>query len=57
MIELAEDGDFDSACPDCGHDGGTSCGLPNCGLLVSRDDRVTEIEFKKPDDTEGGTCD
>jgi hypothetical protein len=21
------------ACPTCGEDGGTSCGMPNCGLL------------------------
>ena len=24
----------DSACPTCGEDGGTSCGMPNCGLLA-----------------------
>ena len=23
----------DTSCPTCGEDGGTSCGLPNCGLL------------------------
>ena len=26
--------DFDEdRCPTCGEDGGTSCGMPNCGLL------------------------
>ena len=24
----------DSRCPTCGEDGGTSCGMPNCGLLA-----------------------
>ena len=23
----------DDRCPTCGEDGGTSCGMPNCGLL------------------------
>jgi hypothetical protein len=23
-----------SDCPTCGEDGGTSCGMPNCGLLI-----------------------
>lgn len=27
------DGD-DGRCPTCGEDGGTSCGMPNCGLLA-----------------------
>jgi hypothetical protein len=25
--------DDDDRCPTCGEDGGTSCGMPNCGLL------------------------
>lgn len=24
----------DGSCPTCGEDGGTSCGMPNCGLLA-----------------------
>lgn len=24
---------LDARCPTCGEDGGTSCGIPNCGLL------------------------
>lgn len=24
----------DGSCPTCGEDGGTSCGMPNCGLLT-----------------------
>ena len=27
--------DDDGSCPTCGEDGGTSCGMPNCGLLQS----------------------
>lgn len=26
--------DEDERCPTCGEDGGTSCGMPNCGLLT-----------------------
>lgn len=26
--------DEDTSCPTCGEDGGTSCGMPNCGLHV-----------------------
>lgn len=26
--------DDDVRCPTCGEDGGTSCGMPNCGLLA-----------------------
>ena len=26
--------DDDGRCPTCGEDGGTSCGMPNCGLLA-----------------------
>jgi hypothetical protein len=26
--------DDDGRCPTCGENGGTSCGMPNCGLLT-----------------------
>ena len=26
--------DDECRCPTCGEDGGTSCGMPNCGLLA-----------------------
>ncbi len=29
-----EDDDEDTRCPTCGNDGGTSCGVPSCGLLT-----------------------
>ena len=28
----------DTSCPTCGEDGGTSCGMPNCGLLIGESD-------------------
>lgn len=31
---LAEQPADDERCPTCGEDGGTSCGMPNCGLIV-----------------------
>ena len=31
---LDPDADDDGRCPTCGEDGGTSCGMPNCGLLA-----------------------
>ena len=31
MCSAAHD---DGRCPTCGEDGGTSCGMPNCGLLA-----------------------
>ena len=29
-----QDCDDVDKCPTCGEDGGTSCGMPNCGLLA-----------------------
>lgn len=34
---LACTDDEDGRCPTCGEDGGTSCGMPNCGLLTQED--------------------
>jgi len=33
----------DGRCPTCGEDGGTSCGIPNCGLLVDVDDQPVTL--------------
>ena len=33
-VQIADWIDEDSRCPTCGEDGGTSCGMPNCGLLA-----------------------
>jgi hypothetical protein len=35
----------DSACPTCGEDGGTSCGMPNCGLLQG-DEEAKPVAYR-----------
>jgi hypothetical protein len=55
---LAQD-DEDTRCPTCGEDGGTSCGMPNCGLLTGGDEAqepVKSCETCKYHDTGSKLC-